>query len=360
MIHSINDITKQRFISRLPSYTLNSVLFRVVFVSLIAVLSLKLIWLTLSAETITPRIVDYVVTVVAFNLLSEMNIIFDNILEKFLPIPQFIRYRLMVQLFVSLVLVVLVHQGTVKILNYNANGQLPVLYISIATGLVFVTLASSSLLIMRLMENWYHVQKQVEIMKQEKLRMDFNTLQDQLNPHFMFNNLSVLTSLIIYDKEKAVNFTQNFTDVYRYVIKSLDLQTVSLVQELGFIKSYIRLHQERLGKGLLVNINVSSEYHLMQVAPLTLQLIVENALKHNIITAAIPLHIDIYTQGTNLLIRNNVQKKQSSYSTHTGLKNLRDRYRMLSGQEVRVIETDKYFEVSIPLLRDNDKVLKEA
>ena len=177
--------------------------------------------------------------------------------------------------------------------------------------------------------------------------------------HFLFNNLSVLKSLIIYDNEKAVNFTQNFTDVYRYVLRSKDLRTVKLEDEIAFIRSYVNLHQERLGKGLKVNVEITPEAFQKQIPPLALQLLVENAIKHNIVTRVLPLHIDIVANKEEICVTNNIQPKQGSYSTETGLKNLVNRYRMLDGNKVRISKNEEKFEVCVPLIK-NDKQLDKV
>lgn len=358
MHHVITDMTNKKFVSKLPNYTFTSILFRFVFVSLTALLSLYLIWSALKQGNEVPALRDYIITIVAFNLLSEMNIVLDSMLEKILPIPQFIRYRPKVQLFLSLVLVVIVHQISMLFFDFDTQSHKHAIYIVIATGLVFVTLMSSGLLIIRLMDKWYFMQKQVDKMKQEKLQNDYNILQDQLNPHFLFNNLSVLKSLIIYDNEKAVNFTQNFTDVYRYVLRSKDLRTVNLEDEIEFIRSYINLHQERLGKGLKTNIKIDPEAFQKQIPPLALQLLVENAIKHNIVTRSLPLNIDITASKNEICVTNNIQPKQGSYSTETGLKNLVNRYRMLDGNKVKISKSEEKFEVCIPLISIERKLEK--
>lgn len=351
-------MTSWRFVSKLPNYSVTSMFFRFFFVSLIAIFSMSLIWYSVNKGASRPDWNLYLIAIIGFNVLSEVNILIDIVLERLLPIPQYIGVRLRVQLVLTLGLVILVHQVIIRIMNYETEGQMGVVYISVATGLVFVTLISSSLLITRLMEKWYHVQKQVEVMKQEKLQMDYNVLQDQLNPHFLFNNLSVLKSLILYDKDKAVNFTQNFTDVYRYVLKSRDSITVKLKDELEFIQTYIRLHQERLGEGLKVNVNVDSSMFNKRVAPLALQLLVENAIKHNIVSRTLPLAIEIYSEESVLIVKNNVQLKEGSYSTLTGLKNLTSRYKVLAGITPEVIHSETSFEVRLPLLSDADFELK--
>lgn len=190
-----------------------------------------------------------------------------------------------------------------------------------------------------------------ERLKREKLEMDYFALQDQLNPHFLFNNLSTLMALIRQDPEKAEHFTADFTDVYRYVLMSSRFKLIALEQELQFIKSYINIHRSRLGEGLTVKIDVPNEFLNRQIPPLSLQYLIENAIKHNIATVQKPLDIRVAIEAGKLFVKNNLQPKTSTYSTNTGLGNLARRYQYLSRkEEVEVEVGEKFFLVKIPLL----------
>jgi LytS/YehU family sensor histidine kinase len=187
-------------------------------------------------------------------------------------------------------------------------------------------------------------------MKREKLEMDYNSLQDQINPHFLFNNLSVLKSLIIYNQKSAVKFTEDFTDVYRYVLQSKDKRLVDIKDELAFIDAYLGLHKERLGDGLQIKFLISIDVTDLKIAPLTLQLLVENAIKHNIALKDSPLQINILAEDNYLEVRNNVQLRTTSYSTKTGLDNLLKRYEFLTKQKISIDANAEEFIVRIPLL----------
>lgn len=347
-------ILKQEFISKLPSYSLLSILLRFTVVGLTGVIAIKFIVLSIdpSPELIRegPNLKDYLFIIFAFILLSESNIIFDMILERFLPIPEKIKLRLAIHSFAGIILIVAVFQLT-KLLfpDYEQIGKAPFL-LGVAMGLIFVNMMSTSLILIRFMDKWVYAQKRLDSMKEEKLRMDYTVLQDQINPHFLFNNLSVLKSLIIYDQEAATNFTQNFTDVYRYVLKSKDKVLVELKDELNFIDSYIALHKERLGDGIDVQYIIEKESSEKSIAPLTLQLLVENAIKHNIASKDNPLHIEISSDNEYLMVKNNLKLKESSYSTKTGLSNLVKRYELLESLDILVEQTDDYFLVKVPLL----------
>lgn len=331
-------------------------LFRILFNSLIAILIVQfIIYVIKDTGTIAileegPKIIDYLRIILFFNLLGESLIITDLVLEKFFPIPKRIKLRIFLQTLIGLILIVIVFNLMTSIDPSAEKITRTTYFLGVALGLVFVTLISTSLLILRLTQKWIQSQKQIDVMKQEKLKMDYNSLQDKLNPHFLFNNLSVLKSLIIYDQDTAVKFTEDFTDVYRYVLQSKDKVLVSLIDEVEFIDAYLGLHKERLGDGLNVKISIDKKSLNKEIAPLTLQLLVENAIKHNITSKDQPLTIEIIGKPDFIGVINTLQLKESSYSTHTGLKNLIRRYQMLSEHEIEIIENDTEFMVKIPLV----------
>ena len=193
-----------------------------------------------------------------------------------------------------------------------------------------------------------------EKLRQEKLRLDYFALQDQLNPHFLFNNLSTLMAIIPNDTSKALSFTENFTDVYRYVLKNTNTSLIPLEDELEFITAYINLHKERLAEGFNYNIKIPKKQLNKLLPPLSLQYLVENAIKHNLATETRPLKLDIYTKNNRLTVSNNYQPRNSTYSTNTGLSNLKKRYQYLGLKgSVEVLQTNETFSVSIPLIQNS-------
>ena len=138
--------------------------------------------------------------------------------------------------------------------------------------------------------------------------------------------------------------------MYRYVLQSKDKRLVRLSEEVEFIESYIGIHKERLGEGLEVKLSDLKNSMHKEIAPLTLQLLVENAIKHNVTSKETPLKINIYANDEFLTVSNTIQLKTSSYSTHTGLTNMVRRYEMLTEKEVVVQQNDERFEVIVPLL----------
>ena len=180
----------------------------------------------------------------------------------------------------------------------------------------------------------------------------YDSLRPQVNPHFLFNSLNTLSSLIAIDPPRAESFVQEMSTVYRYLLQSNRDDLVSLGKELKFISSYLHMLLTRFGQGLRITVDVPSQYHALQLPPLTLQLLVENAVKHNEVSSENPLCIRIFIDGEDrLLIVNNLQKKiVPAPSDRIGLTNIMTKYRLLGLPEVEVLETEADFSVALPLV----------
>ncbi|HXC03492.1 MAG TPA: histidine kinase, partial [Bacteroidia bacterium] len=169
--------------------------------------------------------------------------------------------------------------------------------------------------------------------------------------HFLFNNMSVLSSLIYQDQDKAVRFVNQLSKVYRYLLDNRNNELVCLETELSFIKSYLFLLQIRFDKSLVFDLNIPPETHILRLPPLSLQMLIENAIKHNEISEDIPLCIRIRVAGDKLEVSNPIRlRMQSEESSNTGLKNIRERYQYFTNQEVEIEQHDQVFTVRIPLL----------
>lgn len=187
-------------------------------------------------------------------------------------------------------------------------------------------------------------------LKEEKLSSDLKALQNQINPHFLFNSLNVLVSEIYFDQEKAVKYTQHLSDIYRYVLQSTENYTVKLSQELDFLQSYIYMYKTKYDEGFQVIINIAEDLLNFEIPPLALQTLVENSLKHNAILPSQPLTIKIYSQQKQITVCNNITKKKETFSDVTGLKNLRTRYKLLSNKDIDIAQTASEYKVTVPLL----------
>ena len=202
-------------------------------------------------------------------------------------------------------------------------------------------------------ENWRNTIQINEALKIQQIRTQFEVLQNQMSPHFLFNSLNTLTTLIAENHDVAIEFTQKLSDVYRYILQQKDKELVPLGEELEFVRDYMFLLQMRYPDNLNANIAVADQYRRLYIAPLTIQMLVENAIKHNVISSTHPLNIDIYVEnGRSIVVKNNLMAKKSiKKSTKTGLDNIRKRYEYLGQRKIDVITTTRNFMVAIPLIK---------
>ena len=206
---------------------------------------------------------------------------------------------------------------------------------------------------------WKQSIVETERLKSENIQSQLEGLKNQVNPHFLFNSLNTLTYIIPEDPEKAIKFVQKLSKVYRYILEIRDKKLIPVVEELEFLHSYIFLLKERFGENIKVNLDIPEEYEYRHIVPLSLQILFENAIKHNIISSSKPLQIDVYCENNDrLIVQNNLQrKKQSIPSTKVGLQNIKNRYAYFSDQKVDIIESETHFTVSLPLIFVPNKVI---
>nr|WP_250149309.1 2TM domain-containing protein [Flagellimonas sp. 389] len=179
----------------------------------------------------------------------------------------------------------------------------------------------------------------------------FDALKNQLDPHFLFNSLNVLTSLIEEDPHQAQKFTTSLSKVYRYVLEQKNKDLVTVDEELNFARTYVRLLKMRFEDSIVFNIPDTSSVPDAKIVPLSLQLLLENAVKHNVVTSSKPLHITVKEEGGMLMVTNNLQEKQVvKKSSGVGLQNIRQRYEILTDRQVHIEKTTSDFSVSIPML----------
>lgn len=201
------------------------------------------------------------------------------------------------------------------------------------------------------LQKWRENALKASNLEKEKSQVQFDNLKNQLNPHFLFNSLTSLDSLIQENPTLARDFLQQLSKVFRYVLKSKEKGLVNLETELEFIKHYIGLLRTRFGESLQVNFTIDEDALGLQITPVTLQILIENAIKHNVINENNPLIICVKSEGDTLVIENNIQrKKQVETSNGQGLINLRTLYSFLSDREIVVSEQENVFLVKIPLI----------
>jgi two-component system, LytTR family, sensor kinase len=214
-----------------------------------------------------------------------------------------------------------------------------------------------TIMIMAIYESVYFMNElrgsveEAEKLKRETLSAQLNALRTQVNPHFLFNNLNTLSSLIPENPKHAVDFVQQLSKVYRHILEVKDEKTILVKDELEVLNAYTFLLKTRFDKNLAVSINIPAEKMQKKIVPLSLQILMENVIKHNIVSADKPLQINVFTENGSLVMTNNLQRKnQINESTGIGLDNIRNRYKLISEKPVKVEESLHNFTVSIPLI----------
>lgn len=195
--------------------------------------------------------------------------------------------------------------------------------------------------------------REEEQAKQVMIQAQLDTFRNQAQPHFLFNSLNTLRDIIDYDtKEDAKAFVDNLSRVYRFIIESGNANLIALEKELTFAKAYIHIQTERFGDNLQLHWDIPDTQQAAMIVPMSLQLLLENAIKHNVVSKAKPLVIQVTTKENHLVIRNKIQPKSTQTpSTKVGLKNIEKRYQLISGQ-LPIIDNDgTHFTVSLPLLK---------
>jgi len=224
------------------------------------------------------------------------------------------------------------------------------------TSTIVITLIISLFMTSRqFLVNWRQAAVDAEASKRASINAQYESLKNQVNPHFLFNSLNALTNLVYEDQDKAARFIKQLSEVYRYVLDTRDKEVVALEDEMKFLESYLFLQKIRFGENLLVEINLSTKDKL--IAPLALQLLVENAIKHNEASSENPLSIKIAEQDGYIVVENSLQRKNmpDEKSPGIGLENIKSRYKFLSNQPVVVEERDKKFIVKLPFIESDER-----
>jgi hypothetical protein len=200
--------------------------------------------------------------------------------------------------------------------------------------------------------HWIKSIENNEELKRENLLAKYEALKNQVNPHFLFNSLNTLSGVVEQHPELATDFIKKLSDIYRYVLEQNDKELISLNDEMKFVEDYIYLSKMRFGEAIIFNSNIPSNANI-QIVPLGLQMLVENAIKHNIIADDMPLKIEIGIEESFIIVKNNIQKKTTinSCKEPLGLENLKKRYAYLSGSSVEVIDLDSMFIVKLPIIQ---------
>lgn len=226
----------------------------------------------------------------------------------------------------------------------------------IGSTTIFITLITTILISTFLhgrafLFQWKNSLLEAEQLKRAHLTAKYENLKTQVNPHFLFNSLNVLTNLVYKNQDQAVQFIKQLSNVYRYLLDMREQEVVSLETELGVLKDYNALLQIRFGENLNIKVSLEPDPNIA-IPPLTLQMLVENAVKHNIASKNMPLEIFIYRQNDQIVVENNLQYRLNAPdSTGIGLVNIRERYRHVSEKTVIIENGPDVFRVILPVLK---------
>jgi len=249
---------------------------------------------------------------------------------------------LLIFILVNLIFVLLYQEGLHSLAQKTTDG------IGWAVGLTFLGILLANTFYF--FKNWRQSAVNEERIKHEKLAVEYEALKNQVNPHFLFNSLTALNNLIYEDQEEAVAFTDKISEVYRYILEKRDEEVTPLNDEIELLKSMTELYQYRHGEHLKITINISSD-NRKYILTMALQMLLENALKHNTFSGERPLRVAFAENNGKIVVWNNRQPKSHvPHSNGVGLNNILARYRYLTNKEVTIDENPDYFKVEIPIL----------
>lgn len=312
---------------------------------------------------------DWTVTMVFCALICETSMITARILDRKLPWTESPLKRFTLQITVQILTVMIIifvifcvcsifftNEKTLSVEEQLDIWQF--IYVCILVSILISAIHTGNFLLVKWKNSMLEASElklKTAELKEIAMQAELQSLKLQLDPHFMFNNFSTLSELISEDKTKASLFLEHLSRVYRYMIVNLHKNIVSLKEELKFVQSYVYLMKIRHGEYLNIRVDIPESELQRAIPPITLQLLIENAIKHNIATLKRPLSINIYMDDQNyIIVRNNLQKIPFALpTTQVGLKNIESRYKILSQTLPVVTENEESFTVQLPILSFN-------
>lgn len=306
-----------------------------------------------SGQSLQWHVVTSVAGLVMLGVIGLIVRTVDRALDKRFPFERNPFWRIVMQFFITLIAIVFVRLATIPLFyDYLVVKPTPELLIAGFTINIFMVLSLVlSIFGYHFFRRWREEKILAAELEKEKALVQYDNLKNQLNPHFLFNSLSSLNSLIFENPPLASDFLQQLSKVYRYVLDNKDKNLVTLQTETAFVGHYATLLQTRFANALQITFAIDDENRARKIVPVTLQILFENAIKHNIATPDTPLHITVSCSDGYLLVQNNLQRKHIiETSNGQGLDNLKNLYRYLSEQPVVVEETTRTFCVKIPLI----------
>lgn len=283
----------------------------------------------------------------------EFILILGQSLEKKLPVAFHPNKRIIIQVLATYLIAAVIGYILIEISINFLNVKFPNILKSFGYLLYFLLSIVMNLIYFgtKYFFNWKHDLINLANIQREQALVKYNALQNQLNPHFLFNALTSLNSLIFENQQLASDFLQQLSKVYRYVLQNKERQTVPLSTELDFISHYISLLRTRFRSAIVFEVVSARESGEKQIVPVTVQILIENAIKHNVVSSNRPLRISIEVSDGYLEVVNTVNKKsQVESSNKQGLENLKSLYQYLTEKPLHIVEMDNFFKVRVPLI----------
>lgn len=323
-------------------------------------------WQGYFQRDVSDMLVEWTASLVFCFLVSESSIRIGNKLNKHIPWTERPLTRLLVEagfnLLAVLILIILMsiisyyfpvddsmpYTGSNYVIERN-RGLLQWLVVSMMIAFMISAINTGNYLIV----NWKNAAIRAAELNEMAMESELQALKLQIDPHFVFNNLSVLSELILENQKLGYEYAENFSKIYRYMLVSSKKNIIPLENELKFLDAYMFLIKHRIGQGVEFKIDVSEESRQLYMPPLTLQLLIENALKHNRTSKKHPLAIRIHTNDKNELIVENelLPIEKPLESSGIGIRNIVRRYSLLSAKQPDIVKSDNTFKVTIPLIK---------
>ena len=287
--------------------------------------------------------------------LIAINSWFHSYLNRTLPWQDSPQRRFFLQLLLSLLISLVLINLSYYLFHKVGLNRIPdqdQFYVMNVYSLIFLVPLVSAQVVSYLFAQWKKTTLLTEKLEQENIQTRLESLRSHLDPHFLFNSLNILSSLIDKSGDDAQDFLASFSDVYRYVLQNKGESLVPLKTELEFLEAYLHLIQVRFKNQMNIRLEPGKNVGKWMIPPLAMQMLVENAIKHNKASESQPLELEILMETDQMVVRNSVRLLNKQVESHgTGLGNLMDRYRYFTDRSVEVYSDDQVFEVRLPLIQ---------
>jgi two-component system, LytTR family, sensor kinase len=310
-------------------------------------------YFVINKQTVAYHITVSIISLTETLIIWEFLLLIGKILEKRLPILRFTYGRIILQILLTYGLSFLTGTLFFYIIDYLFKVTYPPQMEAIIHLLYFMLIVVINLIYVGTIYifNWKNDLIKLANVERGQALVQYDALKNQMNPHFLFNALTSVNSLIHSNPDLATEFLQQLSKVYRYVLQNKEKETVSVSTELAFIANYTGLLKTRFAEAIEFRIDLSEDAKKMEIVPVTLQILIENAIKHNIVSAAHPLKISITNNDSFLLIQNNINKKgHVETSNNQGMGNLKSLYQYLASKPIEIMESETLYMVKIPLI----------